>query len=416
MKTYITGIIVAVIAITAVGGVYLYKTNQKDTGGIACTMEAKICPDGSAVGRTGPNCEFAECPQGVTYKNEEYGLAVSLPGSWEGYSVSVDKWTGNAFGDQLGDVAVAEGPVVSIHNPKWTGVGTYQDIPIMIFTIGEWGDLQADKFHIGAAPVNPSELSRNSKYVFALPARYNFTYPEGFEEVEQILAGKPVSAFEPGLWNVSPITLMARLGQKVSGLDVALTPLEVTGDSRCPTDVQCIWAGTVNVRTMIESGMGESTMVFELGKPITTEAEEITLTEVRPAPKTGVKIQDGDYRFQFEVKKREGDKSDKIRLISPLPGGVIKSPLIVKGEARGNWYFEASFPVILTNWDGLIIAEGIATAESDWMTTEFVPFTATLEFEIPKYKNNGFLILKKDNPSGLPEHDDALEIQVLFGQ
>ena len=27
-----------------------------------CTMEAKICPDGSAVGRTGPNCEFAVCP------------------------------------------------------------------------------------------------------------------------------------------------------------------------------------------------------------------------------------------------------------------------------------------------------------------------------------------------------------------
>jgi heat shock protein HslJ len=29
---------------------------------VACTMEAKICPDGSAVGRTGPNCEFAPCP------------------------------------------------------------------------------------------------------------------------------------------------------------------------------------------------------------------------------------------------------------------------------------------------------------------------------------------------------------------
>jgi len=28
----------------------------------ACTMEAKLCPDGSAVGRTGPNCEFAQCP------------------------------------------------------------------------------------------------------------------------------------------------------------------------------------------------------------------------------------------------------------------------------------------------------------------------------------------------------------------
>ena len=28
----------------------------------ACTEEAKLCPDGSAVGRTGPNCEFAPCP------------------------------------------------------------------------------------------------------------------------------------------------------------------------------------------------------------------------------------------------------------------------------------------------------------------------------------------------------------------
>ena len=30
----------------------------------ACTEEAKVCPDGSAVSRTGPNCEFAPCPEG----------------------------------------------------------------------------------------------------------------------------------------------------------------------------------------------------------------------------------------------------------------------------------------------------------------------------------------------------------------
>ena len=29
---------------------------------VACTEEAKVCADGSAVGRTGPNCEFAPCP------------------------------------------------------------------------------------------------------------------------------------------------------------------------------------------------------------------------------------------------------------------------------------------------------------------------------------------------------------------
>ena len=31
-------------------------------GALACTMEAKLCPDGSAVGRSGPNCEFEACP------------------------------------------------------------------------------------------------------------------------------------------------------------------------------------------------------------------------------------------------------------------------------------------------------------------------------------------------------------------
>ena len=28
----------------------------------ACTLEAKMCADGSAVGRSGPNCEFEKCP------------------------------------------------------------------------------------------------------------------------------------------------------------------------------------------------------------------------------------------------------------------------------------------------------------------------------------------------------------------
>lgn len=39
-----------------------------ETGGaeepVACTMDAKMCPDGSYVGRTGPKCEFAACPEG----------------------------------------------------------------------------------------------------------------------------------------------------------------------------------------------------------------------------------------------------------------------------------------------------------------------------------------------------------------
>lgn len=36
--------------------------NNNPGQGQACTDDAKICPDGSSVGRTGPNCEFAPCP------------------------------------------------------------------------------------------------------------------------------------------------------------------------------------------------------------------------------------------------------------------------------------------------------------------------------------------------------------------
>ena len=34
----------------------------EDQDGVMCTMDVKLCPDGSAVGRSGPNCEFTPCP------------------------------------------------------------------------------------------------------------------------------------------------------------------------------------------------------------------------------------------------------------------------------------------------------------------------------------------------------------------
>jgi hypothetical protein len=40
---------------------------------VACTMEAKLCPDGTAVGRSGPNCEFAPCPGAATSTPEVKG-------------------------------------------------------------------------------------------------------------------------------------------------------------------------------------------------------------------------------------------------------------------------------------------------------------------------------------------------------
>ena len=57
---------IVVIIIIIVGlAVVFAKPNvisPNENNEIACTMDAKICPDGTAVGRVGPNCEFAPCP------------------------------------------------------------------------------------------------------------------------------------------------------------------------------------------------------------------------------------------------------------------------------------------------------------------------------------------------------------------
>ena len=135
-----------------------------------------------------------KAPTSIDYKNDQYNFTFSLPISWQGYSIITDKWQGTTVGPK-GDTVVATGPLLSIRHPLWTAKAPRQGIPIMVFTLKQWTDLQRDKFHIGAAPIGPSELGRNNQYVFALPARYNYTFQTGYEEVEKILDGKPLKTF-----------------------------------------------------------------------------------------------------------------------------------------------------------------------------------------------------------------------------
>src|SRR3990167_669712 len=165
-----------VIVLIAAGAIAYQLYVSGDSGEpVACTMEAKLCPDGISVGRVGPRCEFAPCP-------------------------------GN----------------------------------------------------IGSVPTpTPSKT-----------------------------------------------TIETRIDQGASALGVKVVPLEVLQDSRCPEDAQCIWAGTVQVRALLSSGLGEVEQIFELRTPITTEAEVVTLVEVFPAQYAGRAILPSDYRFMFEVAKR----------------------------------------------------------------------------------------------------------------
>ncbi len=104
---------------------------------------------------------------------------------------------------------------------------------------------------------------------------------------------------------------------------------------------------------------------------------------------------------------------DLIIVDSPKPGETVGQTFSISGSARGYWYFEASFPVEIQDGQGNVIAQTIAQAEGDWMTEEFVPFKARVEFPAPYY-GDVIVVLKKDNPSGEPERDASVMFPVVI--
>lgn len=103
--------------------------------------------------------------------------------------------------------------------------------------------------------------------------------------------------------------------------------------------------------------------------------------------------------------------SGDVVVAAPLANSGITSPLTITGEAVGNWYFEASFPIKLVDTDGNILASTIATAQGDWMTTDLVPFEATMVFNATG-PLEAELLFEKDNPSGLPENAGEYSVPV----
>lgn len=120
------------------------------------------------------------------------------------------------------------------------------------------------------------------------------------------------------------------------------------------------------------------------------------------------------YAEEIEMQPEYSNASeDLIRVENPHPGGVVGKEFVVTGEARGYWFFEASFPIEVVGADGNTIAGSYATTEGDWMTEGFVSFKSEV-IDLPSaYTGPATLILKKDNPSGLPENDASISIPIV---
>jgi len=110
----------------------------------------------------------------------------------------------------------------------------------------------------------------------------------------------------------------------------------------------------------------------------------------------------------------ELNKADQVKLTNLPANTTVKSPLEIEGQAKGPWFSEASLPVKLVDDKGNPLAEAIAQAQADSMTSDFVPFKVSLTFNLPVGVTKGNLVFEKDNPSGDAANAESFRLPVKF--
>ncbi len=103
-----------------------------------------------------------------------------------------------------------------------------------------------------------------------------------------------------------PVGSHVALGQPVEvGSDIVVTPIKLYEDSRCPTGVQCVWAGRVVVTTRIDGPGWRETVNLVSGEQQRVRDHDFLLIEVLPAQKPQSGIPEGDYRFSYRIDYRQ---------------------------------------------------------------------------------------------------------------
>jgi hypothetical protein len=244
--------------------------------------------------------------------------------------------------------------------------------------------------------------------------------------VSQSTSTPPVPVVPPVLISTTTTIPVAKSGTLTLGIgevgtlgDLKIIPRAVVEDSRCPIGVMCIQAGKLSVRVAVGSIGSSEEQVFTLGAPLAFVGNSLTLIEATPLRRKEQVLVPADYKLTFKIVPQPvvyvHASEDLITVVRPLPGAVVGRTFQLSGKAKGSWYFEGSFPLVVTDVHGAVLAKGVATAQGDWMTEQLVPFTANIK--IPgTYIGPATLLLKKDNPSGLTEQDAsaAFPIQISY--
>lgn len=108
-----------------------------------------------------------------------------------------------------------------------------------------------------------------------------------------------------------PFTLMPGGSARIPASDLTIRFLEVESDSRCPVEVDCVWAGDAVL--VVETVSGSGTRVRRLHTPtemvgpgsVEVDGHVLHVLGLEPAPREGEVTPQEDYRATFMVNGAE---------------------------------------------------------------------------------------------------------------
>ena len=98
-------------------------------------------------------------------------------------------------------------------------------------------------------------------------------------------------------------TITLSVGQTLQTNGMAVTLSSITNDSRCPVDVSCLQAGTVNAHVTIVFPKETKTMDLSLHVPVDFGDYDVTVTQVTPMKHSKQEIKARDYKVTFLISK-----------------------------------------------------------------------------------------------------------------
>lgn len=125
----------------------------------------------------------------------------------------------------------------------------------------------------------------------------------------------------------------------------------------------------------------------------------------------------GYYFLREKLPEDNSLKTEKgipLELIYPQPNTEVGCEFELSGKISNQWFFEGSFPVSIVV-DGKTVLETQALTEEEWTKEGDISFYSKIKCD-SGCVGSGNIVLKKDNPSDLPENDDSFSIPVTFSK